>query len=159
MNLYIVVVDYKNLDRPVVYCEISTADQELRFLPKFGYLPFMGPKEMDLHQAQEILEHKCVEGGGGAALLEAMKASGEFIECLILATNHTSILDIGRNGSLELYNRMCRLRSGVGRCGVVFSTAMKPCMDAAEKTDLQIVTNISRAVAEFVCSQSGHSSS
>ncbi|CAG2065671.1 unnamed protein product [Timema podura] len=121
MNLYVVVVDYKNSDRPVVYCEssvldlattevggrtqvlknitlarfeprlfitdqtfyivsdtrdhaatVSTADQALRFLPKFGYLPFMGPKEMDLHQAQEILEHKCLEGGGGAALLEAM---------------------------------------------------------------------------------------
>nr|CAD7580255.1 unnamed protein product [Timema californicum] len=80
----------------------------LHFLPKFGYLPLMGPSGMDLHQAQEILEHKCLEGGGEAALLEATKAIGGVIECLILATNHTSILDIGRNGSLELYNRMCR---------------------------------------------------
>nr|CAD7413254.1 unnamed protein product [Timema cristinae] len=145
--------------------KVSTADQALHFLPKFGYLPLMGPSEMDLHQVQEMLEHKCLQGGGEAAVLEATKAIGEVIECLILATNHTSILGIGRNGSLELYiqNVQCslrcisRLRSSVSRCGVVFSTAMEACMDADEKTDLEIVTNVSSALAEFVCSQLGHS--
>nr|CAD7431335.1 unnamed protein product [Timema monikensis] len=143
--------------KALVWVLMSLKDQALHFLPKFGYLPLMGPSEMDLHQAQEMLEHKCLQGGGEAAVLEATKAIGEVIECLILATNHTSILGIGRNGSLELYNRMCRLRSGVSRCGVVFSTAMEACMDADEKTDLEIVTNVSRALAEFVCSQLGHS--
>lgn len=121
------------------------------------FLPF---KDSNLEEGKKVLEEKCRELGGEAAVESATLAKDRMMECAQSMVNVTQLQgeidDNKANGELDtVFKKYCRKAPHFQECLTNFTIAIDPCLKDREKVTKDFIYNVTDSLLSFICYKEG----
>ncbi|XP_071444692.1 27 kDa hemolymph protein-like [Hetaerina americana] len=114
----------------------------------------------NFEDGQKVLEEKCRQLGGEAAVQGAMLAKDRLVECAQSLVNVTQLqgeIDANkRNGELDtVFKKHCRKVPRFQECLQNFTVSIDPCLKEEERVTKSLLFNVTDALLGFVCYKEG----